>query len=307
MKAKTKKKDRDISNMSPIDMLPGDFDLLIEGKKALGIFSYWVSNLSHDDLQLLAKCLPREKYTLEIRTLDSPKVLITNPKIFPIYDVDNERYSAAIGEVRPVLQGRYLRILIGTEATDQYEDTLDFLFRTVHRIRMTYGISAATEEVQRVRRDVVKDQYSMTDEIGIWGPLVKNDLSNARDLTSLDWREIKELSTEPWIISALETAISSRSNETRFVFLWIVLEGILGDGKKRQQFFLNELGSSELNDEAFRLFKIRNEVFHNGKLNVGVPEVMRVLEFIRIAMLPKCALRNDLVQELAKRVRATAS
>jgi hypothetical protein len=253
------------------------------------------------NLAELCAALPTEGYFLEVRTFTAPSGFLCTPKIYPFFDENENRLSFGIGEVRPKTQGRYLRLLIGSEDSVA-TDCLKFLMRTITRVRLAGGIGAALYEVERTVKDVPTGKTTNSDFVGLWEPVVGRDLTSLRDQAGFAWQNIRYLRQDQWLHSLIGAAVQATENEPRFIFLWIALEGIIGAGKDREKFFLEELGSSILNEEAYRIFLVRNAVFHDAKLEDGVTESIRLFEILRIAMLPACELREQLVKELENRV-----
>ena len=91
------------------------------------------------------------------------------------------------------------------------------------------------------------------------------------DAPAIEDAEVMKMPDEATIL--LDKAFSQTYPAERFILMWLAFETIINslpgeetNGKKRQKFFNDDLKSDIINNEVHRLFRLRNDIFKEGKI-----------------------------------------
>lgn len=105
-------------------------------------------------------------------------------------------------------------------------------------------------------------------------------------------------------IILLDKAFSQTFPTERFILMWLAFESIVNtftgsgnNGKKRENFFKKDLQSEIINNEAFRLFKVRCNMFKEGKfIETDIEKDCWILySIIQISILEDCPQRKAFI------------
>ncbi|MDA0109000.1 hypothetical protein OH456_12600 [Vibrio sp. La 4.2.2] len=110
----------------------------------------------------------------------------------------------------------------------------------------------------------------------------------------------------------IDKALSLTFPPERFVLMWLAFEAIINsfqsnanNGKKREKFFKEELQSELLNDEVYRLFRLRCDLFKEGKestLKSLESDCWSLYKIIQITILKNCIQRDAFINGLEKQL-----
>jgi hypothetical protein len=164
-------------------------------------------------------------------------------------------------------------------------------------VRLIFGVSAAFQLVEVTRYAIGSDsassiiaqgyasRFPIQDINSLWGP----DDGRA---------EIIPLAPEAAIL--LSSAFKQDYPSDQFIFLWLAFEAIMADrfgshnGDSRREYFENSLGSRIVNDEVYRLFRVRSELFKSGRYNtlsIG-EDAWSLYMAIQLAIMEPCSQRT---------------
>jgi len=99
----------------------------------------------------------------------------------------------------------------------------------------------------------------------------------------------------------LDKSFSQTYPAERFVLMWLAFEAIInsfpgegGNGKKRERFFKNDLRSEAINNEVYRLLKLRCDMFKEGKINDASieQECWSLYAVLQLSVMKDCEQRQ---------------
>lgn len=138
-------------------------------------------------------------------------------------------------------------------------------------LRMVFGVPVARELV-------VESNFSSDDPDGkISSELGYASLFDTQSLNMFSDPPIEEAALIPIPEEAailLDKAFAQAYPDEQFILMWLAFETIIHpypgareNGKKREKFFKEELGSDVANAEVFRLFNLRSTAFKEGRFS----------------------------------------
>lgn len=231
----------------------------------------WSSSLQQADL-------PRVRAFLERNGFQAIDVALASPQTLHATRTRWSTYYDATGQC--VLQSYITPIPVGSmflKLTFFYDSVVERDHGRVQNVlvanalRMMFGAPIARELVL-VRHGALnlQDRSDISDE----------GFASAFDTQSLnifDSPPIEEAKLRPMPLEAstlLDSAFVQRYPYERFIMMWLAFEAVIHthsgsgtNGKKRQRYFLEELGSQIVCDEVTRIFRIRNDTFKEGRLD----------------------------------------
>lgn len=159
-------------------------------------------------------------------------------------------------------------VFLALETYCSGKNTLDYehgrCINAANALRLAFGSPIA--------RDVVFFQHKSLDggkgfTLGTEASINKFD----RQELFTDGDELKFRVLSPEVSVLVDAALSPTSDTKRFIMLWLAFEAVANsfpykgsNGEKRSYYYKEELGSDVANNEVFRLFKIRNDLFKEG-------------------------------------------
>ncbi len=164
----------------------------------------------------------------------------------------------------------HLKLTFAYGSEGERKECHDQSLVVVNALRLLFGVSIARELI-------FVSQFSDTNLMSI-------PASDVGFASSFDTQQINRFENPP-IEEAelirmpeeaallLDKAFSQTFPQEQFVLMWLGFETIIHsrpgngtNGDKRKKFFLEELGSSIVNEEVLRLFHVRCDAFKEGKL-----------------------------------------
>lgn len=181
------------------------------------------------------------------------------------------------------------------------EDAQNNEIQTIHTIntlRLIFGVPIA-RELLIIRYfsndDNIPIRYSDED----FASMFDTQSLNMFDTPAIEESEVVKIPDEATIL--LDKAFSQTYPTERFVLMWLAFETIINsfpgeenNGKKRQRFFKDDLKSDVINNEVYRLFKIRCDMFKEGKIyksNIE-KECWSLYSVIQLAIMKNCPQRQ---------------
>jgi hypothetical protein len=166
----------------------------------------------------------------------------------------------------------------------------------VNSLRLIFGVPIARELIF-VRRFSTESDAEMSSDVGYASVFITQPL-NLFDNPPIEGAELINIPEEAIIL--LDKAFLQTYDIERFILMWLAFEAIMNDffkgrdnGKKREWFCMNELKSSVINDEVFRLYRIRCAMFKEGKKSSSTmsDECWSLYGIIQLAIMKNCPQR----------------
>ncbi len=169
---------------------------------------------------------------------------------------------------------------------------------TVNTLRLIFGVPIARELL--IIRHFVNDKKSSTRHSDKdFASMFDTQHLNMFETPAIEESRVIEIPDEATIL--LDKAFSQTYPPERFILMWLAFEAIINsysgqetNGKKRQKFFQDDLKSNVINDEVHRLFKLRNNIFKEGKISTPniEKECWSLYAVIQLSIMKNCPQRQ---------------
>lgn len=168
-------------------------------------------------------------------------------------------------------------------------------------LRMMFGVPIARELVLVRHGELILHEKCVISDLSDVGFASAFDTQN---LNIFDNLPIEEAKLRPMPLEAstlLDSAFVQHYPYERFIMMWLAFEAVVHthsgsgtNGRKRQRYFLEELGSQIACDEVKRIFGIRNDTFKEGRLeNIDFDQICWSLyAALQLALMEECPQRT---------------
>ncbi|WP_394178426.1 hypothetical protein [Marinomonas posidonica] len=179
----------------------------------------------------------------------------------------------------------------------------------VNSLRLIFGVPIARELIF-VRRFSTKSDAVMSSDVGYASVFITQSL-NMFENPPIEGAELINISEEAMIL--LDKAFLQKYEIERFILMWLAFEALGNDcfkgknnGKKREWFCINELKSSLINDEVNRLYRIRCDMFKEGKKSSSTmgDECWSLYAILQLAIMKNCPQRDAFLRGYEKKLLA---
>lgn len=140
---------------------------------------------------------------------------------------------------------------------------------TANTLRLIFGVPIA-RELLIIRHFFNDEKNPIHNSDECFASMFDTQSLNMFNDPAIEDLEVIQIPNEATIL--LDKAFSQTYPIERFILMWLAFETIINsfpgeenNGNKRQKFFKNELKSDVINEEVYRLFKIRCDMFKEGK------------------------------------------
>lgn len=183
------------------------------------------------------------------------------------YSEDGQCFSTNYGITVPK-NSNNLKLTIGLEGEVKNQECQDKTLYIINSLRIIFGIPIARELMQVSNFD--SKNYDVAGHSSELGYASKFDVQDLNLYEHIEYSKIRYIPIEASIL--LDKAFEQRFPKERFILMWVAFEAIINsiypsdhNGNKRIKYFKEELKSEIANDEVYRLFKVRCDVFKEGK------------------------------------------
>lgn len=230
----------------------------------------WSSSIKHMDL-------PKIRCFLEHNNIKNVDVSIVIPQNNDTprmrwnkhYDISGQCISSIREEFIPEKSNNLKLTFCYRSKQDEKKNESQVVF-TVNILRMIFGVPVARELV--VIRHFSNDnkEPNRHSDTG-FASMFDTQSLNMFDTPPIEQSKLIKVPVEATIL--LDKAFLQTYPAERFILMWLAFETIIssfpGDGengKKRKKYFKDELNSNIINNEIRRLFKLRCDIFKEGKI-----------------------------------------
>ncbi len=247
-------------------------EILIEEWKNTGIQFFeetvWTSSLQLDDLEKVIIFLKNNNYEyFDISLVHPPVDGLGMYKWKYDYD-ENGHCISTIYQLPIPANSNHLKLTVGLIDIHNDQEIQNKTLSIVNSLRIIFGVSISTELVFINQFSINDANGSTSSELGFASPFYNQALNMFPDIGNV---VIRSLPNEASLF--IDKAFQQKYPHERFILLWTAFETIINsietlkgsNGDKRKQYFENELDSSIVNNEVFRLFKdVRCQLFKEG-------------------------------------------
>lgn len=168
-------------------------------------------------------------------------------------------------------------------------------------LRLVFGVPVARELILVSRFSEEEIETGISSDVGYASPFDTQSL-NMFENPPIEGAELIPLPEEAAIL--LDKAFAQTFPNERFILMWLAFEAIIHshpgraeNGKKRKKFFREELKSDLVSEEVFRLFKLRNDAFKEGRFSHPHfdQECWSLYAALQLAIMKDCPQRSALL------------
>ncbi|WP_227574665.1 hypothetical protein [Acinetobacter bohemicus] len=230
--------------------------------------SIWSSSVQLD-------CLPKVRELLSSNGFKYVDISIVRPpdnssermKFRTHYDESNQCFSKNYGISIPALSNN-LKLTVGLELAIENQECQDKTLRIINTLRLIFGVPVARELMLVTHFNSENFQNAgVASELGYASPF---DIQSLNFYDEIEFSKLRNVPIDALIL--LDKAFQQKFPKERFVLMWVSFEAIINsiyvsdsNGNKRVKYFKEELKSNIVNDEVYRLFKLRCTVFKESK------------------------------------------
>lgn len=257
----------------------------------------WSSSLRRENLERVRTFLNSNGFNyLDISIVFPNDEKTKRTKFRTHYDLEGQCYSTNYAVAIPA-NSNNLKLTVGLEQNLKNQECQDKTLQIINCLRIIFGIPIA-RELMLVTNSNIDDflNAKFSSELGFASPF---DTQNLNFYEDIEYSELRQIPVEALIL--LDKAFQQRFPKERFIIMWVAFESIVNsiypsdhNGNKRSKYFKEELKSDIANEEVFRLFKIRNDVFKEGKFQHDEfdNENWSLYAAIQLTMLDECSQRT---------------
>lgn len=260
--------------------------------------TFWSSSLKQKDLS-------RVRSFLKNNGFDNIDVSVVIPENNQNLDLQWVNYYDSGNDMQPcsTLQNKFipggsnnLKLTFCYFSKEEEKEKDSQTTYVVNSLRLVFGVPIA-RELLFVRRYSVESDAAMSSDVG-FASMFDTQSLNMFDYPPIERVDIIDIPKEAVLL--LDKAFSQKFEIERFILMWLAFEAIAndcfegdGNGKKREWFCIKELKSSLINDEVYRLFKIRCDIFKEGKKSSSTMsnECWSLYAIIQLAIMKNCPQR----------------
>lgn len=270
------------------------------GQRGFTVFreTIWSSSLQQIDLQRVRNFLTKNN----IKNVDVSLAIPQNNDTYRMrWAKHYERSGQCISSIREVsipANSNNLKLTFCYKSKEEEQKYETQTVHTVNILRLVFGVPIARElliirHFYNDKNDPVfhsdKDFASMFDTQSL----------NMFDNPAIEKSEVIKIPEEATIL--LDKSFSQTYPPERFVLMWLAFEAIINsfpgkekNGDKRKKFFKETLNSDVINDEVYRLFNIRNDIFKEGKVSESIIEkaCWSLYAAIQLTIMKNCKQRQ---------------
>lgn len=255
--------------------------------------SLWPTKASAKEIERVAALYPTEN--VEVSSFNAAKRSVGASSINLEFKTADSDVSASVHAFPKIISGNFLRIDLSFENEGTHEE-IEYKLRSVlSPIKLTLGESVAIHEAHRSTANIALGLVNIHNKPFMnWEYLKKGrDRLNLFEHESIlsDW----PIKLTDDIAFLDHDALLTDKIENRFFLLWTAIELIAGRGDDRKRYCKEALGSEIINDELFRLFKLRGNLFKEFSRNIDYIDVSSLLSFIQLSSLTQTEMRSVIV------------
>lgn len=214
----------------------------------------------------------------------------------------NDAYTFLADEQPKPVEGNYLQIMY------PYYDTASNNPRTTERdaqlavencatlISLMHGEFVALERHYATKFTPATNQFSVQTEGQFVRQTMDDEPLNQAMAKVFEEPDVGALQKNNTAMSLLRRAHHEPSDTNKFLFMWLALEVIIGNGKKRRYFSIVTMKSSYLNEQINQLRVIRDALVHDGLfVNLSHHEFLKIKCIVLMALSDEPVTRQRLL------------
>lgn len=261
--------------------------------------SIWTSAIQQKDLDRIRTFLTHNSFNYWDLSIISPSDNSTEIFKWKNYYTQEGQCISTNFPITVPAHSNHLKLTVGLESDLKNQECQDKTLEIISMLRLIFGVTIA-------RTLLMVSHYKNIQEINA-GYSSELGFASLFDIQTINLHEHIEFSKTrkiPYEASfLLDTAFQQRFPNERFILMWIAFEAIIhslptstnkSNGKKREYYFKEIIGSIIINDEIRRLHNIRSNIFKEGKFpnDDFEKENWSLYAAIQLAILDDCPQRE---------------
>lgn len=202
-----------------------------------------------------------------------------------------------IHEVAIPTGSNHLKLTFCYTSAEKRHNSLAQTIVVANALRLVFGVPIARELVITRYFSEDKENADFFSDEG-YASLFDNQELNMFNSPPIEETELIKIPEEAAII--LDKAFSQTYPEERFILMWLAFEAIIhsvikngSNGEKRKTFFKDILKSDIANDEVFRLFKLRCDLFKEGQSSQNIEnDCWSLYAALQLLIMKDCEQRS---------------
>ena len=258
----------------------------------------WSSSIQKADL-------PKIRTFFQSNNFDNVDVSVVNPPDDKTLRMRWNRHYEASGQCVSLMHhvsipagSNHLKLTFGYTSEEARQDHRNQIIVAANALRLVFGVPIARELIFDTKFSEEKLDVGISSDVGYASPFDTQNL-NMFEVPPIEEAALIAIPEEAAIL--LDKAFAQAFPDERFILMWLAFEAIMhshpgriGNGKKREKFFKEELKSNIVNQEVFRLFQLRNDVFKEGRFsNPQIDqECWNLYAVLQLATMKDCPQRS---------------
>jgi hypothetical protein len=213
------------------------------------------------------------------------------------YDASGQCVSKNLNVSIPA-GGNHLKLTFCHDSAESVQQSKNQVIVVANALRLIFGVPIARELILVSHFSEEKPNTALSSDEAFASAFDTQSL-NMFESRPTEGAELIPIPVEAAIL--LDKAFAQTFPSERFILMWLAFEAIIHshpgnapNGKKRERFFKNTLGSTIVNSEVLRLFNLRNEAFKEGRFSHPNfdQECWSLYAAIQLAIMNNCAQRS---------------
>lgn len=229
----------------------------------------WSSSLQQTDLPRIRNFLSKNNFKYIDVSLVIPLDDKTCRMRWSTHYQQSGQCISSIHEVPIPAESNNLKLTFCYTSAEIRHNSRAQIIVVANALRLVFGVPAARELViTRYFSEEKKEAEFFSDEG--YASLFDTQELNVFNNPAIEEAELIEIPVEAAIL--LDKSFSQTYPKERFILMWLAFEAIIhsvvekgSNGEKRKTFFKDILKSDIVNDEVYRLFNLRCEIFKEGR------------------------------------------
>lgn len=279
------------------------------GKHGFSVFreTIWSSSLQQVDLPKIRTFLTKNNVNnIDVSLVIPQKGHNTHRMRWVKYYERSGQCISSINEEFIPANSNNLKLTFCYRSKEEEQNNETQTVHTVNILRLVFGVPIARELLilRHFSNDIsIPTQNSDTDFASMFDTQSLNMFNDP----AIEESKIIKIPNEATIL--LDKAFSQTYPPERFILMWLAFEAIINsfsgkeeNGKKRQKFFKDDLKSDVINEEVYRLFRRRCDMFKEGK--ISEPNIEKacwsLYAVIQLTIMENCEQRQAFVSGYEK-------
>jgi|GEM_PF-2348974 len=273
----------------------------------------WSSSIQKTDL-------PKIKNFFMTNDFDNVDASIVNPPDDKTSRMKWNRHYETSGQCVSLMHqvplpagSNHLKLTFGYVSGEARQEHRNQIIVAANALRLVFGVPIARELIFDTRFSEEQLDVGISSDVGYASPFDTQNL-NMFEVPPIEEAVMITIPEEAAVL--LDKAFAQAFPDERFILMWLAFEAIMHshpgraeNGKKREKFFKEELQSDIVNQEVFRLFQLRNDVFKKGHFSHPQfdQECWNLYAVLQLATMKDCPQRSAFLSGFENLLRQRAS